>query len=363
MAMVLEFPQTSFDEPSQEAGQSAQVVRMEDGFTRVPNELIEALAFHDFTKRQHKVIRVIERKTLGHNKRMDWISGSQFQQLCNLAENKAREAVAELVRMKVLVKEGRKVGFNFAVEEWKTKPPQNGVNNPKVGLKNNPKLGCDATPKRGYTKETLQKKKEIKPSLSETAVAASRPSEVSAEVVTEQIKQRPDAAVQTPNGRKWGTADDLAIARHMADTVARLQGAEASPLTDRELVGWADEVRRLRGMKTSSGRSIQPDHIRTLWDFAHTDPFWNTNLLSPKSLRKHWERLAIKYREFKQSGGLNHASSQSNRNGYVMGACEAAIARGEKPKAPPGYQPPGVMQPAPAGAGRVFEHEPGSDRS
>ena len=131
---------------------------------------------------------------------------------------------------------------------------------------------------------------------------------------------RPTAVVQDNEGKKWGTQDDLNNARHMADTVARLQGVSSSPLSDQKLVNWADECRRLRGMKTTSGKAISPQHIKTLWDFAHQDSFWQHNLLSPKSLRKHWERLAVQYHQKNKLPGRartnqkhnNHSTTYSN---------------------------------------------------
>jgi hypothetical protein len=111
----------------------------------------------------------------------------------------------------------------------------------------------------------------------------------------DDFKHRPDAAIQTPNGKRWGTSDDLANARHMSDTVARLQGAEKSALSDKDLIGWANDCRLLRGMKTSSGKSIESKHIQVLWDFAHQQAFWNKNMQSPGALRRQWEKLATEY--------------------------------------------------------------------
>ena len=158
MSTVLQFPQHSINEPQQEACKPKQVATMEDGYTRIPNALLEALTLHDLTKRHLKIALAVARATLGFDKGMDWVSGSQLEAKTGIAENKAREAVRELVSLCVLIKDGRKIGINMCVSDWRTEQPQNGVNDPKMGLKNNPKMGLETTPKWGHTKETLQNK-------------------------------------------------------------------------------------------------------------------------------------------------------------------------------------------------------------
>jgi hypothetical protein len=52
---------------------------------------------------------------------------------------------------------------------------------------------------------------------------------------------------------------------------------------------WADEVRLMRELDKRSHREICE-----LFQWAHADPFWCANILSPKKLREKWDQLAVK---------------------------------------------------------------------
>ena len=174
MSTVLKFPSQPVNEPQQEASQPQQVARMEDGFTRIPNALLEAIALHDLTKRQFKVLLIVARQTLGHGKSMDWVSGSQLEAKTGLPETRARAVVRELVAKSILVKEGRYIGVNMDISEWKKDQYRNSPVRTKTVPKNRTETVSKEVPKQSPTKETLQKKEEINPT-SETADAVARP--------------------------------------------------------------------------------------------------------------------------------------------------------------------------------------------
>lgn len=111
-----------------------------------------------------------------------------------MTENKARDVVRGLVKRRVLVREGRKLGWNTTISEWETKQPKNKVNNHKVGLKNNLKTGSSTTSNQGHTKDNIQKTRKTKDqnTSAEPAIAASTPvviESVSAEPVSLPAKQ------------------------------------------------------------------------------------------------------------------------------------------------------------------------------
>ena len=53
--------------------------RLEDGYTRIPNELLEQLAKSPFTAAQRRILDVVIRHTLGWNRESARISVSRFQ--------------------------------------------------------------------------------------------------------------------------------------------------------------------------------------------------------------------------------------------------------------------------------------------
>ncbi|MFM5187434.1 replication protein [Aeromonas caviae] len=135
------------------------MAELEKGFLRLASELVDEIAHarYDISKLEFRILMVVSRKTYGFNKKLDWISGAQFAEATGMTENKARDVVRALVERKILLKEGRKIGWNTAISEWQIKQPQNRVNNPKIGSLNNPKTGLRTTPKQGHTKDTIQK--------------------------------------------------------------------------------------------------------------------------------------------------------------------------------------------------------------
>lgn len=92
----------------------------------------------------------------------------------------------------------------------------------------------------------------------------------------------PEAAVQTPGGKYWGTAEDLQAAQWMFGRVQQINATAKTP----QWPQWANTVRLIR---TMDGRSHR--EICELFDFANRDAFWCANVLSPTALRKHWDKL------------------------------------------------------------------------
>lgn len=100
-----------------------QVADIDDGYTRIANELLEAVMAADLTARQLKVVLAVIRKTYGFGKKFDWISGEQLSQMTGLPRTRCSTTKTELMEMKILITEGRKFGVNKYLHEWvKIKP-------------------------------------------------------------------------------------------------------------------------------------------------------------------------------------------------------------------------------------------------
>lgn len=84
--------------------------QIEDGYTRIANELLEAVIAYNFTSRQLCVIFCIIRATYGFNKKSDAISGWQIAKMTNISRQHISTTIKELEEKKVLIRhaEGRK---------------------------------------------------------------------------------------------------------------------------------------------------------------------------------------------------------------------------------------------------------------
>ncbi|HEK0546109.1 TPA: replication protein [Proteus mirabilis] len=135
-----------------------RVARVEDGYTKLANELYEELIGANLTKNQAKVAHAICRKTYGFNKKTDRISDSQLAELTRLPRQKVNKAKNELIAMKVIVKVGMAIGPNKNLTEWDIPDcHQNGVIVTKTVTKSVTKSVTALSPKQGHTKETITK--------------------------------------------------------------------------------------------------------------------------------------------------------------------------------------------------------------
>ena len=58
-----------------------RVAQLEDGFTRVANELLDAVMASGLSETEMCIVLAVWRKTYGFNKKMDWVSNEQLEQM------------------------------------------------------------------------------------------------------------------------------------------------------------------------------------------------------------------------------------------------------------------------------------------
>lgn len=109
------------------------------------------------------------------------------------------------------------------------------------------------------------------------------------------LSAHPDAAVYTPSGAKWGSAEDLEIAKWISSRVKLINPTCKAP----DMTSWSNTVRLMRQIDNRSHQDIC-----ALYDWASKHHFWQTNILSPESLRKQWDKLTMQ----RNSGGEQRAA-------------------------------------------------------
>lgn len=253
-----------------------RVADTDEGYTRLANELYEELIGANLTRNQAKVAHAVCRKTYGFNKKMDRISDGQLSQLTRLPRQKVNKAKNELIQMKVLVRDGMLIGPNKNLSEWSVPEcHQDGVTVTKTVTKSVTKTVTALSPKQGHTKDTITKDNKYIYSSENSGESSDAPSETFPAI-------RPDAAVQTPKGDKWGTADDLKAAQWIYAKVLTVSPTAQQP----RWPAWANDIRLMR-----SALNVTHREICEVFTWANTDPFWQTNILSPAKLRKQWATL------------------------------------------------------------------------
>lgn len=141
--------------------QELRVADLDDGFTRIANELLEAVMHAGLSQHQLLVFMAVMRKTYGFNKKADWVSNEQISVLTGILPHKCSAAKSALVKRGILTQTGRVIGINKAVSEWSSlpvkgtekKPYLKKVTLPESGKKSLPELGNAYSPNQVNTKD------------------------------------------------------------------------------------------------------------------------------------------------------------------------------------------------------------------
>lgn len=255
---------------------------LDDGYLRLSNTLVDALCRTKLSDRESRVVFAVIRRTYGYGKATDWVCLEQLADMTGITTSNICHAIKSLTARDIIIKDGRKVGVNPIVSAWQDKK-SHSINGKKSTVKtDNIIVDSDnaivETDSVGCQNREIQKKdtntKEIqKISSSNIAVA----------MTDKPLK--PDAAVQTPNGKLWGTQDDLTCAEYIFNKVLIVNPTAKQP-------NWPDWANQVRLMRVQDQRTHH--EICKLFKFANTDSFWASNVLCPKTLRKQWDKLNAK---------------------------------------------------------------------
>lgn len=101
-------------------------VQLENGFTKIANELLEVIQDYKFTTNQLKIIMVVWRKTYGWQTKDSEISLTYFQNATHLSRSRVNESLKELISCKVIIEikkggsngKGKVITFNKNYDEW-----------------------------------------------------------------------------------------------------------------------------------------------------------------------------------------------------------------------------------------------------
>lgn len=164
-----------------------RVAEIEDGFTRIANELLEAVMLAGLSQHQLLVFMAVMRKTYGFNKKVDWISNEQMSKLTGMLPHKCSAAKSALVKRKILSQNGRLTGINKAIGDWEKAVNPNQVNLPESGKESLPESGNCSYPNQVNTKDNITKdKKDNKNTLPEQVRSepekAAKPAKVNSEI-------------------------------------------------------------------------------------------------------------------------------------------------------------------------------------
>lgn len=138
--------------------------QLENGFTRIAHDILEALARTRIPGEARQVLDVILRKTYGYQKKADQIALSQFTLATGLKKPKVCRSISKLVSMNLISvtqkgNDGNLYTVNKDFEKWKSLPKKVTIIT-KKGNQTYPKKGTtiDTTKDKRYKKQKPAKK-------------------------------------------------------------------------------------------------------------------------------------------------------------------------------------------------------------
>ncbi|MRT01909.1 replication protein [Ewingella americana] len=140
-----------------------RVADTDDGYTRIANELLEAVMCADLTARQLKVALAVVRKTYGFGKKFDRITNTQIAGMTGIHHTHVCTAKNEMIAMKIIITSGSQIGINKVVSDWNFDISQDSETLAKSANKRLAEVANGYSPTQLNTKETIQKKKETTP--------------------------------------------------------------------------------------------------------------------------------------------------------------------------------------------------------
>lgn len=233
--------------------------QLEEGFTRIANVILDALARTKLNGSQHRIIDVIIRNTYGYNKKIAMLSDSYISKATGIHPKQINREINNLVTMGIVVVEykgdynsPRRIGLNKNFDNW--------ICNKIVGCSENVNTN-------GIVDRTTN-------DLIEVVPTNSLPNK---DIIKENIKK-------DNHPRKSFTLDSV----EMRLVVRLLERIKANNAKFREpnRQAWCKDIGL---MLKRDGRT--PEEVERVIDFAQQDEFWRCNILSAYSLRRQFDRL------------------------------------------------------------------------
>ena len=220
----------------------------ENGYLRIANEIVEALAQTKISANQSRILWAIWRKTYGWHKKEDRIPISQFVEMTGIRKQHVCRTLKQLQERNIVTNSGYKWRFNKVYTQWRELPKTVTVTDP----------GAKVTD-IGTLKRYL--------SIDNTLCSASP-----------KAKRR----------KVSFTDDDMGHAKLLDALMLKNNPSKKHP-TPTQLRSWANEVRLMR---ERDGRIHE--EIEKVIRWSQSDSFWKTIILSMGNLRDKFDMLTLR---------------------------------------------------------------------
>lgn len=149
-------------------------VQVENGFTRVANQILEEITKRKFNGTEFRIIMTVWRYTYGFQRKDHHLSNKFIAESIQIEPARVQKTLKKLIECNVILvtepatySQSRKLSFNKNYEEWGVekegrgqKQPLPVKKTPQEGLKITPREGSKNTPKKDSTKYIYKDNKE-----------------------------------------------------------------------------------------------------------------------------------------------------------------------------------------------------------
>jgi phage replication O-like protein O len=245
--------------------------QIENGFTKISNELLEAILRSNLTQRELKIIFVIIRFTYGFNRNEAELSVRFIEQATSIKYHHVSGIISKMLSKSIIFsnpsskkKNGRMISLNKNYEEWNLVSSIESNSSLKSTDKV-PKMVTTRVPQKVTKKEIKRKNKKMYSHTSD---------EVRLSSLLLSLIQNRNPNYKKPNIQNWAKHIDLMI---------RLD------------------------KRTSS-------EIENIIEWCQSDSFWQNNILSTEKLRKQFDQLVMKSKELIRNDNRINFSDFSDKS-------------------------------------------------
>jgi phage replication O-like protein O len=94
--------------------------QLQNGYTKVANELLDAICKIPLSRYESQVFWYIIRKTYGFNKKEDWITQTQITMDTGILKQNVSRTISKLKDRKMILRNGKLIGIQKDYEIWKS---------------------------------------------------------------------------------------------------------------------------------------------------------------------------------------------------------------------------------------------------
>lgn len=230
--------------------------QLEDGHTKIANELLEAIIRCKLPGDEGQIFWTIIRKTYGFNKKMDGITLSQFCLATGLIKPNACRALSNLITKNMIIKSDKGLIPTYRIQ-------------------------------KDYTKWLpLSKLITLSDSI-KTIIKSDNSGVIKSDKLQKTINNTKDNVTKRP--KKFSDTDLELTALLFSLILENDSGSRVIRMTGNQLDSWIDECRKLRDLDKRT-----PEQIESVIEWCQEDNFEKTVVLSMPKLRKRFDELLLK---------------------------------------------------------------------